>query len=85
VFTRDALLAGPDATPIAFNLVPEHKVVKNRVHLDITPYDRSQQEEVARLVSLGAREADIGQRDTRWVVMADPEGNEFCIMPPREA
>ncbi len=79
------LRARPLPSPVSFVLVPEDKVVKNRVYLDIAPYDCTQQEEVARLIGLGAREADIGQRDTRWVVMADPEGNEFCVMPALDA
>jgi Glyoxalase-like domain len=46
--------------------------------------DRTQGEEVARLESLGATRADIGQAETAWIVMADPEGNEFCVMPDLE-
>jgi predicted enzyme related to lactoylglutathione lyase len=57
---------------------------KNRLHFDIAPpHDGSQQEEVDRLVSLGARPLDIGQGDVDWVVMADPDGNEFCVLTPR--
>jgi hypothetical protein len=76
------MLPGAESrTPaIAFVLVPEDKVVKNRVHLDVTPVDESQLDEVQRLIGLGARRTDIGQRDTSWVVMIDPEGNEFCVM-----
>ena len=56
---------------------------KNRLHLDLTPDDDSdQQTEVDRLVSLGARRIDIGQGDVSWVVMADPDGNEFCVLDP---
>jgi hypothetical protein len=51
------------------------------VHLDFRPGD--QLAEVERLLSLGARRVDIGQRDVPWVVMADPEGNEFCVLRPR--
>ncbi len=51
---------------------------KNRLHLDFRPID--QQAEVARLLGLGATLADIGQGDTPWVVLADPEGNEFCVL-----
>ena len=75
------LVTAPQPPAIAFVVVPEDKAVKNRVHLDVAPYERTQREEVDRLIALGAREADIGQQDTRWVVMADPEGNEFCVMP----
>jgi hypothetical protein len=57
--------------------------VKNRVHLDLRPDDQAV--EVQRLISLGARHVDIGQRDVSWVVLADPEGNEFCVLRPRPA
>ncbi|HEV2372756.1 MAG TPA: VOC family protein [Streptosporangiaceae bacterium] len=59
--------------------VPEPKAVKNRLHLDVVPHDRSQREEVARLVGLGASVAEDQPADVGWVVMADPEGNEFCV------
>jgi hypothetical protein len=52
--------------------------VKNRVHLDLRPDD--QRSEVERLIGLGAREKDIGQGEVTWVVMADPEDNEFCVL-----
>ena len=68
---------------ILFYKAPEGKKVKNRLHLDLIP-DRDQQAEVARLEALGATRADIGQSDVGWVVMADPEGNEFCILSPRD-
>ena len=59
---------------------------KNRLHLDIAPpANISQQDEVDRLVDLGARRIDIGQGDVSWVVMADPDHNEFCVLTPREA
>ena len=61
-----------------FTAVPDDKVVKNRVHLDFTPDD--QQAEVDRVIGLGARRVDIGQGEQTWVVLADPEGNEFCIL-----
>ena len=57
----------------------EEEVVKNRLHLDFRPDD--QDAEVARLLALGARRVDVGQTgDEPWVVLADPEGNEFCIL-----
>jgi hypothetical protein len=61
------------------------KQVKNRVHLDLEPVEGSREEELARLLALGAREvADLRRPDgTGWVVLADPEGNEFCILRPR--
>lgn len=71
----------PLAPTIFFARVPEEKVVKNRVHFDVSPIDCTQAEEVARLEALGARRADVGQGDdTSWVVMADPAGNEFCVL-----
>ena len=60
------------------------KVTKNRLHLDIAPpADGDQRAEVNRLVALGATRIDIGQGDVGWVVMADPDGNEFCVLSPR--
>ncbi|MCV7368643.1 glyoxalase [Mycolicibacterium duvalii] len=67
--------AGPDWVFLA---VPEEKVIKNRLHCDFTPDD--QNAEVDRVLALGARRVDIGQGDQTWVVLADPEGNEFCIL-----
>jgi hypothetical protein len=61
--------------------VPENKVVKNRMHLDLSPIDRSRDEEVERLLALGATRAEVGQTgEESWVVLADPEGNEFCVL-----
>ena len=54
------------------------KAGKNRVHFDLCPNDQAA--EVRRLEALGARRVDIGQIDVPWVVMADPEGNEFCVL-----
>jgi len=65
---------------IVFVTVPERKVGKNRLHLDLSPVDRSHQAEVERLIGLGARHADVGQGEIRWSVLADPEGNEFCVL-----
>lgn len=57
---------------------------KNRVHLDVAPdVDGDQQVQVDRLVRLGARAVDVGQGDASWVVLADPEDNEFCVLSPR--
>ena len=58
--------------------VPEEKTIKNRLHLDLRPDDQAA--EVERLLALGARRVDIGQGAQTWVVLADPEGNEFCIL-----
>lgn len=66
---------------LAFFRVPEAKAGKNRLHLDFVPDDQAA--EVARAESLGARRIDIGQGSPTWVVLADPEGNEFCILRER--
>src|SRR3954449_7052406 len=63
---------------LLFTPVPEAKTVKNRLHLDLRPED--QEAEVERLVDMGARPVDIGQHEVSWVVLADPEGNEFCVL-----
>jgi hypothetical protein len=68
-----------DRTPgLDFVRLDEAKTAKSRLHLDLRPDDRDA--EVARLVALGARRVDIGQGDQPWVVLADPEGNEFCVL-----
>ena len=74
---------GPGPPRLTFARVPEGKTVKNRLHLDVNPTDREQDEEVRRLLDLGARHADVGQGDVSWVVLADPEGNEFCVLAGR--
>ena len=71
---------------LIFVSVPDRKSAKNRLHIDLAPpQDHDQDAEVRRLEALGARRVDIGQdRDkVSWVVMADPEGNEFCVLSPR--
>ncbi|MGE3909116.1 MAG: VOC family protein [Chloroflexota bacterium] len=65
-------------TRILFLRVPEKKSIKNRLHLDLRPEDQAA--EVDRLLALGATRVDIGQGTPTWVVLADPEGNEFCIL-----
>jgi Glyoxalase-like domain len=74
---------GPVPPTLTFARVPEAKTVKNRLHLDVNPTDREQAEEVRRLLDLGARPADVGQGDVSWIVLADPEGNEFCVLATR--
>ena len=68
---------------MTFARVPEAKTVKNRLHLDLSPADREQEDEVRRLLDLGARPGDVGQGAESWVVLADPEGNEFCVLAGR--
>jgi Glyoxalase-like domain len=67
---------------LLFAEVPDIKQVKNRLHLDLRPDDQAA--EVARLEGLGASRVDIGQGDQPWVVMSDPEGNEFCVLRERQ-
>ena len=75
---------GPVPPTLTFARVPEGKIVKNRVHLDVSPTDREQAEEVRRLLGLGARHADVGQTgEEPWVTLADLEGNEFCVLADR--
>lgn len=75
--------SGPVPPTLDFLRVPESKTVKNRLHIDVNPADRDQDDEVRRVIELGARQVDIGQGDQTWVVLADPEGNEFCILRGR--
>jgi hypothetical protein len=64
---------------LLFVKVPEHKTLKNRLHLDLRPEDQAV--EVQRLEALGAVRVSVGQGDdVTWVVMADPDGNEFCVL-----
>ena len=63
---------------LSFELVPGTKTGKNRLHLDLSPSDQAK--ELDRLLELGATRADIGQGDVPWIVLADPEGNEFCLL-----
>jgi hypothetical protein len=84
----ESVLEPPEGSPandvapdILFVKVPESKTVKNRLHFDLRPDDQAAH--VSRLVGLGATRADVGQTgDERWIVLADPEGNEFCVLPP---
>ncbi len=83
----EAVLWG-EGGPAALVFVPvvEPKTVKNRVHLDLASASTDEQgATVARLLDLGARHADVGQGEVPWEVMADPEGNELCVLDPRDA
>jgi catechol 2,3-dioxygenase-like lactoylglutathione lyase family enzyme len=71
------------APDLLFLKVPEGKAVKNRLHLDLRPKDQAA--EVARLEALGAHRVDVGQGEVSWVVLADPDGNEFCVLKPLPA
>ncbi|WP_062436595.1 VOC family protein [Herbidospora daliensis] len=80
-------LTYPDPTVVYIDVVhdPLPKTVKNRVHLDLATTSVAHQAELlARLRALGATPVDVGQGDVPWTVLADPEGNEFCVLEPRE-
>jgi len=68
---------------LVFVPVPEPKTVKNRLHIDVNPSGVEQAEELERLMALGARKVDVGQGDVPWIVLSDPEGNEFCLLGRR--
>jgi catechol 2,3-dioxygenase-like lactoylglutathione lyase family enzyme len=70
-----------DGPLLLFQPVPDGKAGKNRLHLDIAPETGSQDDEVERLVRLGATRV-AHEAEHPWVVLADPEGNEFCVLPP---
>ena len=74
---------GPVPPTLTFAHVPEGKTVKNRVHLDVNPTDRSQDEEIARLIGLGATVVNDNRPEFGWVTLADPEGNEFDVLADR--
>ena len=85
---QESVIEPPQGSPavdvapdVLFVRVPEHKATKNRLHLDLRPDD--QERDVDRLLALGATPAHVGQTgDESWVVLADPEGNEFCVLSP---
>jgi hypothetical protein len=82
----DVAIRAPDGRGpfIAFGPPGIAKHGKNRLHFDLAPRaDDDQATEVERLIALGARRIDIGQGDVPWVVLADPDGNEFCVLSPR--
>ena len=77
------LRSGPG---MVFVPVPEGKTVKNRLHIDLAPHTSQDRDaEIARLVERGATVTDVGQPgDVTWTVLADPEGNEFCVLSARD-
>ena len=81
------VVIGPDesaAVGICFMPAGEDKVVKNRLHLDLNPSAEERESEIERILALGARRVDIGQTGAEsWTVLADPEGNEFCVLRPK--
>lgn len=81
---RWAIINPPDSvSTLLFLDVPEPKTVKDRLHIDLSPHGCDQATELERLLSLGARRIDIGQGEQTWVVLADPEGNELCLLRGR--
>jgi predicted enzyme related to lactoylglutathione lyase len=81
------VVIGPDVEApvgICFMPVTDRKTVKNRLHLDLTTTADDRHAEIERLVGLGARRVDVGQTgEESWTVLADPEGNEFCVVRPK--
>jgi predicted enzyme related to lactoylglutathione lyase len=84
---ENEVVIGPDVNaPVGMCFMPvsDVKRVKNRVHLDVTTSAEDRDREIERLISLGARRVDIGQTGQEsWTVLADPEGNEFCVIRPK--
>ena len=84
---ENEIVIGPDVNaPVGMCFMPvsDVKRVKNRVHLDVTTSAGDRGSEIERLISLGARRVDIGQTGQEsWTVLADPEGNEFCVIRPK--
>ena len=69
---------------ICFMPSPDRKATKNRLHLDLTTEPADRDAEIQRLLDLGARHVDVGQTgEESWTVLADPEGNEFCVVRPK--
>jgi len=85
---EECLIMAPDRSQmLLFIRVPDSKRLKNRVHLDLRPIDRTREEEVDRLIGLGAAFYEDHRRPdgSGWITLTDPEGNEFCILPQRPA
>jgi predicted enzyme related to lactoylglutathione lyase len=83
---REVVIGPDESAPvgICFMPVPDAKTVKNRVHLDLTTGVEDRGSEIERLLALGAQTVDIGQTGAEsWVVLTDPEGNEFCVVRPK--
>jgi hypothetical protein len=82
------IVIGPDVSAqvgICFMPVTDNKTIKNRVHVDLTTSAADRDQEIERLLALGARRVDVGQTgEESWTVLADPEGNEFCVVRPKD-
>ncbi|MGH3507120.1 MAG: VOC family protein [Nocardioidaceae bacterium] len=83
---REIVIGSDETAPVGICFMPvmDAKTVKNRVHLDLTTGVDDRDAEIERLEALGARRIDIGQTGSEsWTVLADPEGNEFCVVRPK--
>jgi predicted enzyme related to lactoylglutathione lyase len=83
---REVVIGPDEAAPVGICFMPvtDEKRVKNRLHLDLTSEVEDRADEIERVLALGARRVDIGQTgEESWVVLADPEGNEFCVVRPK--
>ena len=84
---REIVIGTEDDAPVGMCFMPvtDPKTVKNRLHLDLTSSAQDREQEIERLLALGARRVSIGQTGAEsWTVLADPEGNEFCVIRPKE-
>jgi predicted enzyme related to lactoylglutathione lyase len=84
---REIVIGPAEDAPVGMCFMPVTgaKTVKNRVHLDLTSSAADRDQEIDRLLALGARRVDIGQTGAEsWTVLADPEGNEFCVIRPKQ-
>jgi predicted enzyme related to lactoylglutathione lyase len=84
---REIVIGPAQDAPVGMCFMPVTgpKTVKNRVHLDLTSSAADRDQEIDRLIALGARRVDIGQTGAEsWTVLADPEGNEFCVVRPKQ-
>jgi predicted enzyme related to lactoylglutathione lyase len=84
---REVVIGPDEDAPVGMCFMPvtDPKTVKNRVHLDLTTSAADRGQEIDRLLALGARRVDIGQTgEESWTVLADPEGNEFCVVRPKQ-
>jgi predicted enzyme related to lactoylglutathione lyase len=84
---REIVIGPGENAPVGMCFMPvtDAKTVKNRVHLDITTSAADRDQEIKRLLALGAQRVDVGQSGGEsWTVLADPEGNEFCVIRPKE-
>ncbi|MDJ0467070.1 VOC family protein [Streptomyces sp. H27-C3] len=83
---REVVIGPDESAPVGMCFMPvtDPKAVKNRLHLDLTTTAEDRDSEIDRLLGLGARRVDVGQSgEESWTVLADPEGNEFCVVRPK--